>query len=82
MKYALVKVLPEVPARRRMRRDRLGIGRSCRVRGGHGRAGQGPESAENLCHLGKGPAERGRAFGMRRGGLGPAGGGMIFGLRA
>jgi hypothetical protein len=41
-----------------------------------------PDSAENLCHLGKGPAERGRAFGMRRGGLGPAGGGMIFGLWA
>ena len=23
------------------------------------------ESVENLCHLGKGPAERGRAFGTR-----------------
>jgi hypothetical protein len=41
-----------------------------------------PESAENLCHLGKAPAERGRTFGMRRAGLGPAGGGMIFGLWA
>ena len=40
------------------------------------------EGAENLCHLGKGPAERGRAFGMRRAGLGPTGGGMIFGLWA
>lgn len=33
-------------------------------------------------HLGKGPAEPGRAFGMRRAGLGPTGGGMIFGLWA
>jgi surface antigen len=40
------------------------------------------EGAENLRHLGKGPAERGGAFGMRRAGLGPIGGGMIFGLWA
>ena len=40
------------------------------------------EGAENLCHLGKGPTERGGAFGMRRAGLGPTGGGMIFGLWA
>jgi hypothetical protein len=37
--------------------------------------------AENLCHLGKGSAEHGWAFGMRRAGLGPAGGGVVFGLR-
>jgi hypothetical protein len=41
-----------------------------------------PEGAENLRHLGKGLAERGGAFGMRRAGLGPTGGGMIFGLWA
>jgi hypothetical protein len=40
------------------------------------------EGAENLCNLGKGAAECGRAFGMCRAGLGPAGGGMIFGLWA
>ena len=38
--------------------------------------------AENLRHLSKGLAERGGAFGMRRAGLGPTGGGMIFGLWA
>ena len=42
----------------------------------------GVEGAENLRHLGKGPAERGGAFGMRRAGPGPTGGGMIFGLWA
>ena len=40
------------------------------------------EGAENLCHLGKGPTERGGAFGMRRADHGPTGGGMIFGLWA
>lgn len=35
-------------------------------------AAKDAEDAEDLCHLGKGPAERGRAFGMRRAGLGPA----------
>ena len=49
---------------------------------GSGAPATPPEGAENLCRLGKGPAERGRAFGMRRAGLGPAGGGMIFGLWA
>ena len=43
--------------------------------------GEPVEGAENLCNLGKSPAERGRAF-MRRAGLGPTGGGMIFGLWA
>ena len=41
-----------------------------------------PEGAENLCHQDIGPAEHGRAFGMRRAGHGPTGGGMIFGLWA
>ena len=39
-------------------------------------------TAFNLRHLGKGPAERAGAFGMRRTGLGPTGGGIIFGLWA
>ena len=38
-----------------------------------------PGGAENLRHLGKGPADRAGAFGMRRAGLGPTGDGMIFG---
>ena len=46
------------------------------------RSRRAAEGAENLRHLGKGPAERGGAFGMRRAGLGPTGGGMIFGLWA
>ncbi len=56
-----------------------------KTRRGHDRgatAAARVEGAENLCNLGKGPAERGRAFGMRRAGLGPTGGGMIFGLWA
>ena len=52
-----------------------------RRRVGRGAAGTG-EDAENLCRLGIGPTERGRAFGMRRAGLGPCGGRMIFGLWA
>jgi hypothetical protein len=41
--------------------------------------------AENLCHLGRCPADGGRlglAFGVGWAGLGLAGGGMIFGLWA
>jgi hypothetical protein len=44
-----------------------------------------PVGAENPCHPGRCPAKRGRfgpAFGVGRAGLGLAGGGMIFGLRA
>jgi hypothetical protein len=40
------------------------------------------EGAENLCHLGKWVAERGRAPRARPTGLGLSGGAMIFGLWA
>ena len=40
------------------------------------------EGAENLCHLGKCLAERGRTFGVWPAGRGLSGGGMIFGLWA
>jgi group II intron maturase len=62
--------------------DKSRVTRDCYARFRESRGLRCPRLLDNLCHLGEGPEESGRAFGMRRAGRDPAGGGMIFGLWA